>query len=124
VVNITAISIQSYSDTSNIPGKATIITTEISQPGLSGRATFNIIKDITQNLTAVIDGRPFLEYELGFIGNTGDGFQIIRSTISMENIIARRQAVNKKNGIFISLLNLQEKYIILSKKFYLIFREH
>ena len=124
IINITAINIQSYSDTINIPDKATIITTESAQPGLSGRAAFNIVKDVSQNISAVILGKPFLDYELKFIGRTGDGFQVVRSTIALENIIARRQAIDKMNGVFIYLLYLQQSYLILSKKLNLMFREH
>ena len=114
-INITEIKIQSYTFTSRTPQKATIITTVLPQPGLSGRAAFHIMKDVSLNLTAVIEGRPFLDYEINTIGRQGDGLQIIRSSISMDNIIARRQAIDKMNGVFIFLLYLQEKTIRLGK---------
>lgn len=123
VVNMTAFTLQSYTDTGTTTEKATITTTEIAQPGLSGRATFNIMKDVTINVTVATEGQPFLDEELRFIGREGDGFQVIRSTISMENIIARRQANDKTSGFFIFLIYLQQKSLILSKDMNLTFRK-
>ena len=117
VINITEFNFMTYTDTIGLPGKATIITTEIAQPGISKRAAFHIMKNDYQNITGAIQGRPFLDYELKSIGRAGDAFQIVRSSILMNNIVAKRQAIDKMNGVFIFLLYLQTKTMRLGKIF-------
>ena len=114
-INITLVKISTYTTGANPPGMATIITTDMAQSKVSSKAAFNLVKNFTLDINSIIVGRNFTAGEIKLIGGAGNTFQVVRSSITVENIIAKRQATVKYNGLFLFLIYLQDKTLKLCK---------
>lgn len=95
----------------------TITSTDSSINGISSKANFHIMKDLTQDTTSVVSTGNFTSYELNKIGRNGDTFHTVRSSITISNISAYRIAASTESGVFIYLLYLQDRTMTLSKYF-------
>ena len=115
ILNITRVTITSYSAISTSPGMTTITTIDSLTNGISSKAAFHISKDLTLDIGSVVTSGTFSSYEVGSIGRSGDTFQVVRSSITLQNIVANRIAASTGTGVFIYLLYLQDRTIILSK---------
>ena len=115
VINMESITVSSYSDVGSSSDSATITTTDLPVNGISSKAMFHLVKDVTLDVNSIIAAGAFTPYELSTLGRTGDAFQIVRSSFYMSNVVAKRQASNPFIGVFIYLLNLQNKIFDLSK---------
>ena len=118
ILNITRVTITSYSDISNFPGMAKITTIDSLTNGISSKAAFHISKDLTLDVQNIVSSGAFNSYEIGSIGRSGDTFQVVRSSITLQNIAAYRIAASTGSGVFIYLLYLQNRTITLSKNFH------
>ena len=115
IVNITEISISTYSSSSDLPGYATLVSTDSAVEGLSKKSAFNIIKSVDVDLTDAISQGDFTSYELESLGRTGDTFQVWRTSISFSNFIVKRISDTLHSGLFLFPLYFQDKVLTLSK---------
>lgn len=115
IVNMKLITINTYSNTSIPGGMATIYSIDTPQEYLSTKAAFHIIKNITVDLATIISGGSFTTSELSVIGKTGAAFEVIQTSITVNNIIAKRIASSTSSGVFLYLIYLQTKTMTLSK---------
>lgn len=114
-VHLKLISIDTYSDSDDFPGMASITSIDTPQDLLSSKAGFHIIKNITVDLEVIITEGNFTESESFIIGRTGAAFEVIRTSISINNIIAKRISSSLRSGVFLYLIYLQQKTMTLSK---------
>ena len=115
ILNITEISLSTYSSSSDLPGYATLVSTDSAVEGLSKKAALNIIKSVDVDLTDAISKGDFTSYELESLGRTGDTFQVWRTSISFSNFIVKRISDTLHSGLFLFPLYFQDKVLTLSK---------
>lgn len=115
LVNLTSVSITTYNDTASPAGYVNLYTMDQPVDKISSKAAFHLIKDVTVDFATLTSGHGFTDYELTKIGIGGTTFDVTRTSISLENIIARRIAASRSTGIFLYLTYLQTKTLTLSK---------
>ena len=115
ILNITLVTITSYSDSLDPPGMATITTTDFPIKGISSKAAFHIAKDITLNRKSVITNGNFTSYEVLNIRQGGRTFNVVRSSITLAKLYVYRIADSIQSGMFIFLVYLQNRTMTLSK---------
>ncbi|CAI2373804.1 unnamed protein product [Moneuplotes crassus] len=114
-INVTQVSVSTYNQNSISQGMATITTTDAIVEGLSKKAAFHLMKDLTLDIGSVVSAGNFSDAEVGSIGRGGDTFQCVRTSLEMSKIVARRIAKTTTSGVLIYLLYLQRKEIKISK---------
>ena len=114
VLNMTKVSITTYSDTSSTPSSTNVITTDSTVTPISQKAAFHIMKNFTVDIDALITGRDFTDSEFTVIGKSEGTFEVVRSSISIQNIVARRKPTSTTTGTFLNLIYLQNKDLELS----------
>jgi len=117
-LNLTSVTITSYSEDSTDPDFATITSKDSAVSGISSKSAFNIVKDLTLDTSSVVTGGNFTSYEEGSIGRSGDTFHVVRTSLYMNKITAKRQASVSTSGVLIYLLYLQDKIVDLRKHYY------
>ena len=115
VINLKLVTINTYSDLLIPGGVATIITTDVPQVEINPKAAFHIIKNSSIDLNLIISQGSFSTTELLVIGKSGAAFEVIRTSITINNIICRRKASSTKTGVFLYLIYLQYRTMTLSK---------
>ena len=114
LLDLGLLTIDTYADSSTENNMATIVTTDSSTTKLSPKSAFNIVKNITVDIQIKIAEGAFTEEEAAIVGRGEDTFQLVRSPITINNIIARREAQSSITGVFIKAIYLQNKYIRIS----------
>ena len=110
IINMTSVTIKSYSDTSNLPGKAILIPTQIELPTTSDKTLFHILDNLNLNLNEVIQAGSLSSYEVGLITTIKSTFSVTRTNFSMNNIIALRQPEdNIIRWFFLFFVYLQDR---------------
>ncbi|CAI2375458.1 unnamed protein product [Moneuplotes crassus] len=120
IINMTSIEITTYNDTSAPAGYATIYSTDQAQTEISMKAAFNLMKDVTVDLSTITAGQGFSDYELQKIGTSGATFEATRTSITISHFVGRRIAASTQSGVFASFIYLQTKTFTLKNiDFYL-----
>ena len=109
LLDIGFLMIDVYRDFNSDNNLANIITTDSSIIKFSKKAAFNIMKDSTIDIQNKILQGNFTTEEIAIIGREGDTFQLVRSSLSIKNIIVRREAASILSGLFINAIYLQNK---------------
>ena len=117
LINIPSVIIKTYSENGDNSGSATMITTDSEVEILSSKASFNLVKSITVDISSILSSSNLTTEELQIAGRQGDTFQLVRSSISINNLIVRREAASLDSGTFLFLIYLQNNSIYLSKNF-------
>ena len=76
ILNITEVSISTYSDFNSDPGSAILVSTDLAVERLSKKSKFNIIKNTDLNVSDAISKGDFSSYELEHLGKEGETFQV------------------------------------------------
>lgn len=115
LINITSVTLKSYSDTNTTPMRATLSPTKVSQPSFDGNASFSLIKNTDMRLSEKIAEGNLSERELLFIGAFSSTFSVVKTGIYFYNIDIYREAVDVWQGNFLHLVSLQEKWLDIRK---------
>ena len=123
LLNITSVTLKSYSDISSSPTRATLVPTKITQPSFDGNASFSIIKNAEMRLSAKIAEGTLTDGEKAFIGAFGTSFSVIRTGIYFYNINVVREAIDINwAGVLVHWIYLQDKWFDVRKIYSIIFR--
>ena len=109
LIDIGLLIIDTYSDFETSGPIATIVTKDSSIIKMSEKSAFNIVRNTTIDINAKISEGTLSEKELGVAGREGDTLQLVRSSLTIKNIIVRREASNTHSGLFIDAIYLQDK---------------
>ena len=93
-LNITSVSINTYSDSSTSSQRATIIPVSYSLSSKNQKAQFSIIKSSTINLQSVISSGSFTTSEINYINKGRTTFMISRSNFQISNIDGYKDSSN------------------------------
>jgi len=107
LINIPSVTIQTYSENGDTSGSATMITTDSEVEILSFKASFNLIKSTTVDISSILSSSNLTAEELQIAGRQGDTFQLVKSSISINSLIVRRKSASLDSGTFLFLIYLQ-----------------
>ena len=114
LMNITNITIASYSDILDIPDRATIIPTRIPQLD-TGRTVLHILNDFDLKLDEVIAEGGYTDSELLLLDNSQVTFQILRSSVYIDDVNFEREPVDLgRESILINLIYLQDNIMSMT----------
>ena len=114
ILNITNVTITSYSDTSDVPSRATIVPTQIPQP-TTGRTVLHLLNNYDLKLDEVIAEGNYTDSEILLLDNSQVTFQILRSSVLIDNVNVERQPIDLlKNTLLINLIYLQDKVMSMT----------
>ena len=110
-INMTSITIASYSETSALSGRATLIPTLIKQNNVLSKAAFSILKNTDLRLTQVLEAGDFSTSEINQIQGDGVTFIAARTSIKFKDIdIARQITDYYLNNMLVLPIYLQDKW--------------
>lgn len=111
VLNITSVTLTSYSDGSATPARATLVPTRASLPTQSGKVAFSIVRNTELRLADALQRSAFTAYERQLLGGVAT-FRVVRSSILLANIDARREVVDYDyQAVFVFLVYLQTRWL-------------
>ena len=114
LMNITNVTIASYSDDSDVPDRATIVPTEIPQ-STPGKTVLHILNDFDLKLDEVIAEGNYTESELSQLNFAQVTFQILRSNVYIDNVNIEREPVDlEKATLLVNLIYLQDKVMSMT----------
>ena len=114
-LNITKVTVTSYSDSVDSPDYVRIIPTSISQPSDSKKAAFNILSHTNSNVNQAIAKGSFTSTELGLIFSTPTTFVLVRSGFSLEKAEVWREIGDIQETVnFIFPIYLQHLFVSLN----------
>ena len=116
LVNMKSIVVSTYNESASPAGLATIYSIDQSQEKISLKAAFHLSKGVDVDLSPILTAASLSAAELLKIQISGAAFEAIRTSITLDHIVARRIATTYSTGVFINLIYLQEKILTLSKK--------
>ena len=106
ILNMTSMTITSYSDLTDSPSRATIIPTDVSQQRLSKRSAFNLLKNTDLQLNEVLQASTFSSIQKLLILKERVTFTIAMSNFYLNNIDVRRDPGDiGKDTVFIFPIN-------------------
>ena len=110
ILNITNVTITSYSDISDTPGKAILTPTEIQQLSMSKKTKFSLLSNTDLRLTEVINNSSYTDSEKASLDILQVTFHILRSNVYFDNIDITREVVDYgKETTLINLIYLQDR---------------
>ena len=86
LLNITSVTIQTYSDSSSTAGSATVIGTTVHQPEVNGKAQFSILNSTSINIDQAISKGNLSSYELNLLSIQVSTFFVWRTNFDLINI--------------------------------------
>ena len=111
-LNITKVTVTSYSDSVDPPDYVRIIPTSIEQPSDSKKAAFNILSHTNSNVNQAIAKGSFTSTELGLIFSADSAFVLVRSGFSLEKANVWREIGDMQESVnFIFPIYLQHLYV-------------
>ena len=114
LMNITNVTIASYSDDSDVPDRATIVPTEIPQ-STPGKTVLHILNDFDLKLDEVIAEGSYTESELSQLNFAQVTFQILRSNVYIDNVNIEREPIDlEKATLLVNLIYLQDKLMSMT----------
>jgi len=114
ILNITNVTVTSYSTVSSSASKATIYPTRIAQIEKSAKSAFHIMNNMTLKLDVVVAAGIFTTLEIKTLSIGETTFLVGRSSFRVENINLFRDVIDVKRGtFFVRGSYLQEKWIIM-----------
>ena len=93
-INITSVSLSSYSDISDSPTKATLIATRIQQSGMSKKAAFKFLQNDELRLNEVIAESGITQHEIDQLNFPKKTVYFDRCNYSMDNLNVIRQIID------------------------------
>ena len=112
ILNITNVTITSYSESSNALGKATIVPTKIPQPNRSKKAAFSLLVYTDLNFDEVIHEGVYSESENTNLETIQATIFVLRSNVYIDNIDFEREPIDYyEPTLLIQLVYLQDKII-------------
>ena len=113
-MNITNVTISSYSDVSDISNRATIVPTFISQQ-ITGKTVLHLLNNFDLRLEEAITEGNYTDSEISLLNTAQVTFQILRSNVYFDNINIERESVDlHKSTLLINLIYLQDKIISMT----------
>ena len=114
LMNITNVTISSYSDNLGVPDRATIVPTQIPQT-ITGKTALHILNDFDFKLDEVIAEGNYTDPEISLLNNSLLTFQILRSNVYFDNVNIEREPRDLDKGtLLINLIYLQDKVISMT----------
>ena len=108
IMNITNVTILSYSDNSDLLSRATIVPTEIPQLNTS-KTVLHLLTNFDLRLDEVIAEGNYTESEITRLDTAQVTFQILRSNVYIDNVNIEREPIDlEKNTLLINLIYLQD----------------
>jgi hypothetical protein len=118
LINITSVTIQSYSDSSEEPLRATIVATKFEQASQSKKTAFNILAHSDIDLDKSVSSGSLSSYEKALIGSTTVTITLVRGSLYINNIDAVRDVIDRDySAIFIFSIYLQTSWLSIGKIF-------
>ena len=112
ILNITNVTITSYSESSNALGKATIVPTKIPQPNRSKKAAFSLLVYTDLNFDEVIHEGVYSESENTNLETIQATIFVLRSNVYIDNIDFEREPVDYyEPTLLVQLVYQQDKII-------------
>ncbi|CAI2370007.1 unnamed protein product [Moneuplotes crassus] len=105
--------VSTYNETDSPAGFVTIYSTDQPQQKISSKAIFHLMKDITISLDSILANANLTNEEFQKVRKTESVFEVTRTSITLDHIIARRIAASTASGVFVTLINLQQKTMTL-----------
>ena len=99
-INISTISISSYSETSDSPAKATLMGTRIQQSGISKKAAFTILQNTDLKLDEIITESGINDHEIGQLLSESKTIYFDRCNFYLDNLNVIRQIIDLDKGIW------------------------
>ena len=114
LMNITNVTIASYSDNLDVPGRAIIVPTEIPQP-ITGRTVLHLLANFDMRLDEIISEGNYTESEILLLNNPKVTFQILRCNVFFDNVNIEREPIDlDKDTLLINLIYLQDKLMSMT----------
>ena len=112
ILNITSVTISSYSDTSSTPSSTTLIPTQITQPTTSKKVAFTILTNTNILLNETIQKGTFTSNQIKSINRGKTTFMVAMSNVYFKNINAWRDSVDiSTQTMFIYTISMNDKII-------------
>lgn len=112
LINITSVTIQSYSDSNQIPARATIVATKLEQPTKNKKTAFSILSHTDIYLNETVIKGSLTNYEKALIGSTVVTITLVRGSLYLKNINTVRDVIDKEyKAIFIFPIYLQTSWL-------------
>ena len=116
ILNITSVSISTYTDKSSVTEKAILIPTTTTQSTVSSKAAFYLHNSYTLSLTEALDNSEFSGNEKGQLTATKRYMKVVRSSITFSNVnVMHTDFSSNSASILIDLMYLQDKKLTISK---------
>jgi len=110
------VTVTSYSDTSDDPGRALIVETSIAQPSMSAKASFHLLKHTDINITSALATGGYGITTFSSLNQNKKTFNIIESNFTIHNVNVYSEEVDyNRDTTLIQAYLLQNRDIIISK---------
>ena len=110
------VTVTSYSDTSDDPGRALIVETSIEQPSMSEKASFHLLKHTDIDITSALAIGGYAGTTLQLINIPSRIFRIVETNFTIHNVNVYSEEVDYNRNMFLVEAHmLQNRDIIFSK---------
>jgi spore germination protein YaaH len=115
-INMTQITLESYSTSTETPSHATIYVVENSIPLFTNKTKFNIIVTNTRKFSEQINADGITESEKSLLSSTDTALYVHRTSLRMNMITITRNVLedNQKDTNFVRPIYLQNKLVNLT----------
>lgn len=111
LLNMTSVTITSYSEVTTTAERATLIGTRIAQPGINTNASFSILQNTDIRLSAKISEGTLTAEEIAVIGSSIVTVTVVRTSLFLNNIDCIREVVDYEySSTFFHFVYLQDKW--------------
>ena len=110
------VTVTSYSDTSDNPRRALIIETSITQPSMSAKASFHLLKHTDIDITSALVTGEYGSTTFSYLNQNKKAFNIIESNFTIHNVNVYSEEIDyNRDTTFMQAYLLQNRNIIISK---------
>ena len=110
------VTVTSYSDTSDDPGRALIVQTSIAQPSISAKASFHFLKHTDINITTSLITGEYEDTTFSSLNFPRRIFRIVETNFTIHNVNAYSEEVDyNRDTFFMQAYMLQNRDITISK---------
>ena len=112
IINITKVTITSYSESDDIPAMSILVPTKTPQSGQSKKSAFSILKNVDLDLDRIFSISNVTDYEINLAMNEAATIKLVRSSLEMSNFEVHREYENPYSiDLFILPIYLQDKSV-------------
>jgi hypothetical protein len=117
IANITSVTIESYSDSSSTPAKATLYVRQYTLDMFDEHTSFNLVSDNTLDLNSKINVENATDSEIAVLGSTDTTLFAWRSSLTLNNLNIQGDLDNDSQvgSYFMRIIYLQEKFLTLKE---------